>query len=148
MGKCEVEVITTANSFSVWTARLTGSQPLHDWPFRIFCKQNRGTQVSIEQTRIFLVQANASEQLGTVKAREKSKKSYEQALVKRYHHLHEVKRIERHRHLPASIYKVSLIFIANPGPPKLSLEFLMFSFHRSYNASMMAMYYITGLLLA
>ena len=54
------------------------------------------------------VQANASEQLGTIKAREKNKKSYEQALVKRYHHLHEVKRIERHRHLPSSIYKVTV----------------------------------------
>ena len=53
------------------------------------------------------MQANASEQLGTIMPRERNKMSYEQALVKRYHHLHEVKRIERHRHLPAPIYKVS-----------------------------------------
>ena len=41
--------------------------------------------------------------------RERNQKSYEQALVKRYHHLHEVKRIERHRHLPAPIYKVCFL---------------------------------------
>jgi len=41
--------------------------------------------------------------------RERSKHSYDQALVKRYHHLHDVKRIERHRHLPAPIYRVSTL---------------------------------------
>ena len=91
-----------------------------------------------------MVQANASEQLGTVKAREKSRKSYEQALVKRYHHLHEVKRIERHRHLPASIYKVGLIFIATLDPPSSALMSLL---QWSRNGSM-AMSLFTSMLVA
>jgi WD repeat and SOF domain-containing protein 1 len=49
--------------------------------------------------------ANASQQLGTTLPRERQKHEYNQALVKRYQHLPEVKRITRHRHLPTPIYK-------------------------------------------
>jgi WD repeat and SOF domain-containing protein 1 len=39
--------------------------------------------------------------------REKRKATYHKALVQRYHHINEVKRIERHRHLPKSIMKAT-----------------------------------------
>ena len=37
--------------------------------------------------------------------RERHKAAYQAALVQRFRHLPEVKRIERHRHLPAALYK-------------------------------------------
>lgn len=49
--------------------------------------------------------ANASEQLGTLLPRERAKAAYNAALVERHKHLPEIKRIVRHRHLPASLYK-------------------------------------------
>ncbi|KAK9814546.1 hypothetical protein WJX72_007699 [[Myrmecia] bisecta] len=49
--------------------------------------------------------AEASQQMGTLLPREKHKQAYQKALVERYKHLPEVKRIVRHRHLPAAIYK-------------------------------------------
>jgi len=49
--------------------------------------------------------ANASEQQGLLLPRERRKENYGQALIKRYKELPEVKRIIRHRHLPAAIYK-------------------------------------------
>ncbi|KAG2441056.1 hypothetical protein HXX76_003909 [Chlamydomonas incerta] len=51
--------------------------------------------------------AKASEQLGVRLPREKHKQAYNEALVERYKHMPEVKRITRHRHLPAAIYKAS-----------------------------------------
>lgn len=51
--------------------------------------------------------ANASEQLGTLLPREKHKQAYNKALVERYKHMPEIKRILRHRHLPTSIYKAA-----------------------------------------
>jgi len=51
--------------------------------------------------------ANAAEQQGVLLPREKKKSAYNKALVKRYKHLPEVKRIVRHRHLPTPIYKAS-----------------------------------------
>ena len=49
----------------------------------------------------------ASEQTGTLLPREKNKKAYNKALLERYKHLPEVKRITRHRHLPKGIYKTA-----------------------------------------
>ncbi|KAL9270870.1 DDB1- and CUL4-associated factor 13-like protein [Drosera capensis] len=52
-----------------------------------------------------LWKARASEQLGVLLPRERKKHEYHEALLHRFKHLLEVKRILRHRHLPASIYK-------------------------------------------
>ena len=52
------------------------------------------------------LQAEASAQLGVQLPRERAKQEYSQALVQRYQHLPEVKRIVRHKHLPKPIYKV------------------------------------------
>lgn len=51
--------------------------------------------------------AEASEQLGTLLPRERQKATYNKALVERYKHLPEVKRIVRHRHLPTSLHKAT-----------------------------------------
>lgn len=49
--------------------------------------------------------ANASEQLGPLLPRERSKQQYQNALIEKHKHLPEVKRISRHRQLPAALYK-------------------------------------------
>lgn len=41
--------------------------------------------------------------------RERKKHEYNEAVMKRYHHLPEVKRIKRHRHIPRPIYKAGLL---------------------------------------
>ena len=51
-------------------------------------------------------QAEASAQRGTLLAREKHKHAYDKALVQRYQHMPEIRRIVKHRHLPTAIYKV------------------------------------------
>lgn len=56
----------------------------------------------------YILQAHASAQAGTLLPRERQKQEYQQALVERYKHLPDVKRISRHRHLPTPIYKVTL----------------------------------------
>lgn len=49
--------------------------------------------------------SEASEHLGTLLPRERQKDSYNKALIEKHKHLPEIKRIHRHRHLPAAIYK-------------------------------------------
>ena len=49
--------------------------------------------------------AKASQKMGTLLPREKNSRAYNSALIKRYGHMPEIKRITRHRHLPKSIYK-------------------------------------------
>mmetsp|Transcript_25659 Transcript_25659/g.48639 ORF Transcript_25659/g.48639 Transcript_25659/m.48639 type:complete len:455 (-) Transcript_25659:141-1505(-) len=58
-----------------------------------------------DDMNIRIWKAHASQQLGTMLPREKRKAAYSQALVQRYHHVPEVKRIERHRHVPKAIVK-------------------------------------------
>ena len=53
-----------------------------------------------------VLQAEASAQRGTLLPREKHKHAYDKALVQRYQHMPEVRRIVKHRHLPTAIYKV------------------------------------------
>lgn len=47
-------------------------------------------------------------------ARELHKQAYNDALVQRYQHLPDVKRIQRNRHLPVALYKVSTLALQNP----------------------------------
>jgi WD repeat and SOF domain-containing protein 1 len=50
--------------------------------------------------------AEASAQLGVTLPREKHKQAYQKALVERYKHLPEIKKVVRHRNVPKPIYKV------------------------------------------
>jgi DDB1- and CUL4-associated factor 13 len=49
--------------------------------------------------------AEASEALGVALPRERAKAAYDKALLARYKHLPEVKRITRHRRVPAAVHK-------------------------------------------
>ncbi|XP_026419214.1 DDB1- and CUL4-associated factor 13-like isoform X1 [Papaver somniferum] len=58
-----------------------------------------------DDTNLRVWKAKASEQLGVIVPRERKKHEYNEALKKRYGNLPEIKRINRHRHLPKAIYK-------------------------------------------
>ncbi|CAM6094942.1 unnamed protein product [Calypogeia fissa] len=76
---------------------------------RVFCVRYSGDATYVmsgsDDTNIRLWKAQASEQLGVLLPREKQKQAYLNAVKDRYSHLPELKRIERHRHLPKPIYK-------------------------------------------
>ena len=55
--------------------------------------------------------AKASEQMGVLLPREKKQAAYYSALLERYKHMPEVRRIARHRHVPKSIYKAAKLRI-------------------------------------
>ena len=52
---------------------------------------------------------NASDRSGIKSARQRQKLEYDQALVRRYAHMPEIRRIKRHRHLPKTIKKAGEI---------------------------------------
>lgn len=60
-----------------------------------------------DDTNVRLWKAIASEQMGVLLPRERKKHDYLAAVKKRYKHLPEIKRIDRHRHLPKPIYKAA-----------------------------------------
>mmetsp|Transcript_3237 Transcript_3237/g.5510 ORF Transcript_3237/g.5510 Transcript_3237/m.5510 type:complete len:455 (-) Transcript_3237:297-1661(-) len=78
---------------------------------RVFCTRYSGDATYVlsgsDDMNLRIWKAHASQQLGTMLPREKRKATYHKALVQRYHHINEVKRIERHRHLPKSIMKAT-----------------------------------------
>lgn len=56
-----------------------------------------------------LWRAKASSRSGIKSARQRSKLEYDQALIKRYSHMPEIRRIKRQRHLPKPIKKAGEI---------------------------------------
>eukprot|EP00271_Cylindrocystis_brebissonii_P022184 TRINITY_DN8393_c0_g1_i1.p1 TRINITY_DN8393_c0_g1~~TRINITY_DN8393_c0_g1_i1.p1 ORF type:complete len:454 (-),score=75.93 TRINITY_DN8393_c0_g1_i1:1958-3319(-) len=58
-----------------------------------------------DDSNIRLWKAKASEQLGVLLPRERRKQAEMAALKERYRHLPDIKRIDRHRHLPKPIFK-------------------------------------------
>lgn len=76
---------------------------------RVFCVKFSGDASYVfsgsDDMNVRVWKAAASEQLGTLLPRERHKAAYNKALVERYKHMPEIKRITRHRHLPAAIYK-------------------------------------------
>ncbi|KAJ6093011.1 Small nucleolar ribonucleoprotein complex subunit (SOF1) [Penicillium sp. IBT 16267x] len=56
-----------------------------------------------------LWRANASDRSGIVSARQRSKLEYDKALIKRYSHMPEIRRIQRQRHVPKPIKKAGEI---------------------------------------
>lgn len=53
--------------------------------------------------------ANASARSGIKNSRQRQKLEYDQALINRYSHMPEIRRIKRHRHLPKPIKKAGEI---------------------------------------
>jgi WD repeat and SOF domain-containing protein 1 len=62
-----------------------------------------------DDTNLRLWKAKASEQLGVLLPRERKSHEYKEAVMNRYKHLPEVKRIVRHKHLPKPIYKAGML---------------------------------------
>lgn len=77
---------------------------------RVFCVRFSGDGSYVfsgsDDMNVRVWKADASEQLGVTLPRERHKAAYNKALLRRYKHMPEVKRIVRHRHVPASIQKV------------------------------------------
>ncbi|XP_074280839.1 uncharacterized protein LOC141605829 [Silene latifolia] len=75
---------------------------------RVFCVKFSGDGSYVisgsDEMNLRLWKAKASEQLGVLLPREQRKHEYHEALINRYKHLPEVKRIVRHKHLPKSVY--------------------------------------------
>jgi WD repeat and SOF domain-containing protein 1 len=59
-----------------------------------------------DDTNIRLWKARASEPIRVLLPRQRDKANYEQALIERYKHLPEIRRIHRKRHLPKLVYKI------------------------------------------
>lgn len=78
---------------------------------RVFCVRFSGDGSYVfsgsDDMNVRVWKAEASEQLGVTLPREKHKAAYNKALVNRYKHMPEIKRIVRHRHVPTAIKKVS-----------------------------------------
>ncbi len=83
------------------------------WPDMWACSAQRCTALAVYAacllTSALRAQARASQQQGTLVHRELHKQAYNDALVQRYQHLPDVKRIQRHRHLPTPLYKVRCV---------------------------------------
>ena len=60
-----------------------------------------------DDTGIRLWKSDASAQHGQMLNREKHKQAYKSAVKKRYKHLPEISRIDRHHHVPKQIYKAT-----------------------------------------
>ncbi|KAL6553992.1 hypothetical protein OROMI_019665 [Orobanche minor] len=78
---------------------------------RVFCVKFSGDGSYVisgsDDTNVRLWKSKASEQMGVLLPRECRKHAYNEAVKKRYRHLADVKRIDRHRHLPRAIYKAT-----------------------------------------
>ncbi|KKK17522.1 hypothetical protein ARAM_002520 [Aspergillus rambellii] len=70
-----------------------------------FTPDNKYILSGSDDGNIRLWRANASERSGIKSARQRTKLEYDQALVKRYSHMPDIKRIKRQRHVPRTIKK-------------------------------------------
>lgn len=93
---------------------------------RVFCVKFSGDGSYVfsgsDDMNVRVWKATASEQIGTMLPREKHKQAYNKALVERYKHMPDIKRITRHRHLPAAIYKAGKIRRTIQNSDKRKLE--------------------------
>ncbi|KAF7022020.1 hypothetical protein CFC21_034867, partial [Triticum aestivum] len=80
---------------------------------RVFCVKYTydGTYLvsGSDDTNLRLWKSKASEQLGVILPRERKKQEYLDAVKARYNHLPEIRRIDKHKHLPKPIYKAGKI---------------------------------------
>jgi DDB1- and CUL4-associated factor 13 len=74
-----------------------------------FTPDNQYVLSGSDDGNIRLWRVNASNRSGIKSARQRQKLEYDQALVKRYAHMPEIRRIKRHRHLPKAVKKAGEI---------------------------------------
>lgn len=74
-----------------------------------FTADNNYVLSGSDDGNIRLWRTNASSRSGIKSARQRQKLEYDQALIKRYSHMPEIRRIKRHRHLPKTVKKASEI---------------------------------------
>ena len=74
-----------------------------------FTPDNKYILSGSDDGNIRLWRTNASDRSGVKSARQRTKLEYDQALVKRYSHMPEIRRIKRQRHVPKTIKKASEI---------------------------------------
>ncbi len=76
---------------------------------RVFCVKFSADSKFVlsgsDETNIRIWKANASEKLGSVTPRQKAALQYNEKLKEKFQHHPKIKRILRHRHVPAPIYK-------------------------------------------
>ncbi|KAJ6020938.1 rRNA-processing protein sof1 [Penicillium herquei] len=75
----------------------------------MFTPDNKYVLSGSDDGNIRLWRAKASDRSGIKSARQRSKLEYDQALIKRYSHMPEIRRIKRQRHVPKSIKKAGEI---------------------------------------
>ena len=74
-----------------------------------FTPDNQYVLSGSDDGNIRLWRVNASNRSGIKSARQRQKLEYDQALVKRYAHMPEIRRIKRHRHMPKTVKKAGEI---------------------------------------
>ncbi|KAK5193252.1 Protein sof1 [Exophiala xenobiotica] len=74
-----------------------------------FTADNNYVLSGSDDGNIRLWRTNASSRGGIKSARQRQKLEYDQALIKRYSHMPEIRRIKRHRHLPKTVKKAGEI---------------------------------------
>jgi len=74
-----------------------------------FTPDNKYVLSGSDDGNVRLWRAKASDRSGIKSARQRSKLEYDQALIKRYSHMPEIRRIKRQRHLPKPIKKAGEI---------------------------------------
>jgi DDB1- and CUL4-associated factor 13 len=74
-----------------------------------FTPDNKYVLSGSDDGNVRMWRVNASDRSGIKSARQRQKLEYDQALVRRYAHMPEIRRIKRHRHLPKTIKKAGEI---------------------------------------
>jgi len=74
-----------------------------------FTPDNKYVLSGSDDGNIRLWRTNASDRSGIKSARQRAKLEYDQALVNRYSHMPEIRRIKRQRHVPKTIKKATEI---------------------------------------
>ncbi|KAK5064766.1 hypothetical protein LTR84_000600 [Exophiala bonariae] len=74
-----------------------------------FTPDNNYVLSGSDDGNIRLWRSDASSRAGVKSARQRQKLEYDQALVKRYAHMPEIRRIKRHRHIPKTVKKAGEI---------------------------------------
>jgi DDB1- and CUL4-associated factor 13 len=71
----------------------------------MFTPDNQYVLSGSDDGNVRLWRANASGRSGIKSARQRQKREYDESLVRRYSHMPEIKRIQRHRHTPKTVRK-------------------------------------------